>query len=519
MSLRRRRIERLWVVGALPGILLSLPGAAQRPADFDGDGREDLVIGTPRDQVGEIDQAGSVNLLYGARRGLATRRNKRWSQDSAEVAGDAGYGDRFGDAHAAGDFNGDGYSDLAVGAWEDLVDTESDAGAVNVLYGGPRGVTAFGNQLLDMDIPDNWRGVEEAWFGFAVTSGDFNGDGFDDLAVGAPRMRFYHYTLNSGQIFTFYGSPDGLRPGNMWAQEDASTGDSGEGDCFGWALAAADFDGDGCDDLAVSAPYKDDIGGTVSIIYGTRDGLTYRGSQTWFDANLGGYYTSGTSFGKSLAVGHINGDRFADLAIAAPGRNYLDGREWESRSGAVVVLYGSRYGLTDFASENIYRSSGLPGSPIEEERVGETIALGDFDGNGYDDLAIGVPCQDVSEQQDAGAVIILPAGRNGLQPRNARVIHQDRGGVPGAPEEGDQFGSMLTARDFNGDGRDDLAVGVPNEDHGGFENAGIVHVFYGSSRGVRIKKGDVWHQDVERVRGEAGEDDRFGAGLEHGSPL
>ena len=145
--------------------------------DFDGDGFGDLAVGAPGEDVGAVANAGAVSVLYGSSGGLASD-GQVLTQDTAGVPGVSEIGDRFGAALVAGDFNGDAFSDLAVGApGEDLSDV--DAGAVTILFGSAGGIGGAGAQLLTQGNPEYGDS-----FGFSLDIGDF-GSG-DQLVVGAP---------------------------------------------------------------------------------------------------------------------------------------------------------------------------------------------------------------------------------------------------------------------------------------------------------------------------------------------
>jgi hypothetical protein len=153
------------------------------------------------------------------------------------------------------------------------------------------------------------------------------------------------------------------------------------------------------------------------------------------------------------------------------------------------------------------------------DRFGEELAAGDFNGDARLDLAIGHPLENRKED-DEGYVTVLYASSLGVTNASRREFwHQGRRDVPGEPEEGDRLGSALAAGDFDGDGVDDLAIGVPMEDFEHFPrsdvNAGRVLVAYGSPGGLRIRSGGVsdWDRDSVGVQSSREDQDRFGAGL------
>ena len=126
-------------------------GRALISGDFNGDGHFDLAIGIPYEDIGTVVNAGGVNVLYGSSNGLSTAATQFWDQNKPGIEGIAETGDFYGDVLTSGDFNGDGYTDLAIGIpWEDI-GTVENAGGVNVLYGSSSGLSAAGNQYWDQD--------------------------------------------------------------------------------------------------------------------------------------------------------------------------------------------------------------------------------------------------------------------------------------------------------------------------------------------------------------------------------
>lgn len=149
------------------------------------------------------------------------------------------------------------------------------------------------------------------------------------------------------------------------------------------------------------------------------------------------------------------------------------------------------------------------------DHFGDSLATGDFNGDGKDDLAVGVPYNDRGAQ-NAGAVNVLYGSNNGLTATGNQIWHQNSPLVLGVADYLDSFGSSLATGDFDGDGRDDLAVGVPNEEVSSVSSAGAVNVLYGSNSGLTAADNQLWHQNSLFVEGGAEYSDRFGASLSVG---
>jgi hypothetical protein len=461
-------------------------------ADFNHDGFADLAVGVP----GENDIAGAVNVLYGAGAGLSGSGAQAFFQ----VGGMAEFRDRFGSAQAAGDFNGDGFADLAAGASGEDVGSVGDAGAVSVLPGSAGGLTTSGGRLFTQvgSAPET-----QDEFGWALAAGDFNHDGFADLAVGAPDE-----TVNSafaaGAVSVLYGSAAGLTTsgGRLFTQ----VGSAAEGgDEFGWALAAADFNRDGFADLAAGAPGEsvpgaDGGAGAVSILPGSAGGLTATGGRLF--TQVGGMVEGGDQFGAALAAGDFNHDGFADLAAGAPSEHVGS----TVGAGAVSVWPGSAGGLTATGGR-LFTQVG--GRAERFDVFGFALGAGDFNRDGFADLAAAAPLEDVGSTVDAGVVSVLPGSAAGLTTSGAKLFTQ----VAGSVEAGDEFGEQLASGDFNHDGFADLAAAAPTEDVGAVQKAGAVSVLPGSAGGLTATGGRLFTQNSPGVPGSAETFDQFG-GLE-----
>jgi hypothetical protein len=146
------------------------------------------------------------------------------------------------------------------------------------------------------------------------------------------------------------------------------------------------------------------------------------------------------------------------------------------------------------------------------DRFGEVVARGDFNGDTYQDLAVGVPWEGLGggAVPNAGAVEVIYGGAGGLGPAQRQFWSQDSAGVEDAAESGDFFGDSLAAGDFNGDSRADLAIGAIGEDVGSIREAGAVNVTYGSAAGLSATAipDQLWHQDSTSVLDVAEADPR-----------
>ncbi len=449
MHLPLRRVLACAATAALAAgglALTSVPAATAAPAkplvdDFNGDGYRDVVLNLHFHSTSTRHLSGAAMVLYGSPTGLSSTNRKLITQNTAGVPGTAESVDWFGHASTSGDFDGDGYADLAVSApregYESGGTTWTDAGTVTLLWGGPKGLTSYGGTTVKLGTPT----VDRQLVGIDLASGDFNGDGKRDLVVGNGRGGEAG-TLLLGP-FTRTGSAASARPLGV------STGTPNYAETM---LATGDLTGDGVTDLLVSWD-----GGTldpthgIHVLRGGSGGLTDIGLLK--DA-------SGKQInhrqGERLATGDLDRDGHDDVVVPQPFVNNF--------KGEFLVVYGGTNGQ-DPARGPVHFDQDTPGvldtnSDAGSDHFGKAVAVGDVNGDGYQDVIAGSPTENHSNLSDPGKVHVLRGGPGGLTGSGATAFTQNTPGVPGESIRDGNFGTSTKATDVNGDGRADALTGV-----------------------------------------------------------
>ncbi len=305
-------------------------------------------------------------------------------------------------------------------------------------------------------------------FGRGVVAGDFDGDGVDDLAVSeTPSM-----TGEPTRLRVMLGVDREL--GSAGAQFVSTTIQIPE---HHTKMVAGDFDGDGRDEIAVSADGVSGAG-AVYVINRATNGTWSVQSEIRAGGAYPGSPQSNASLGASLATGDFDNDGFADLAIGMDGQTVSGA----VNAGAVMVTYGSSSGIVASGAQLFNRNNdGLTFPPTQDDRFGDALAAGDFDGDNDDDLAIGIShalCPDGTTA--AGAVVVLNGSASGITTAESHIWRPGVQNIAGTCANTRRFGQALAAGDFDSDDSYDLAIGAPYS----FTSNSAVHVLYGGPSGL-----------------------------------
>jgi hypothetical protein len=444
-------------------------------ADFDGDGRDDMAAYSNDGVIVNYSSAPYRDHL------------RTDMPDGGCIC--------FGGSLVSGDFDGDGYDDLAAGDMDEI-DTAAGnvhAGAVWIFPGGPDGLRIDAAQHINQTTT-GVPGASEAgdWFGGSLAAGDITGDGKADLAVGVPDEALGS-AQGAGGVVVLKGSASGIvTTGALWIDQNVSgvPGTAESGDYFGWSLTIGSINKDKYGDLLVGTPLENDKdsgdgSGMITQFWGGASGVSLSsvtsvtGEAVTHAAKIEGTYI--WNLGWNMGVTDTNRDGYGEVIVGDWGAEV----GWHRTPGAVISLAGRSTGLSATGVKVLSQDSpAVAGATEDEDYFGDSIAVGDMTGDGYGDVLVGVPGEDIGSTVDAGSVVLLRGSSSGLTGTGSQSLDQSSAAVPGAAETNDYFGDAVTLLQLDGTGPLEAVVGTPGEevtgDVAGFPSGTVTNFPVGS---------------------------------------
>lgn len=458
--------------------------------DINGDGFNDLIVAAQGSQVGNQLQAGESYIVFGKPNGFAA------NMDFSAIDGTNGFllpgltgGDKSGSGVAsAGDFNGDGVDDLLVGAFGANPNGIRDAGSTYVIFGKTTPFTS----VFDFSSLDGRNGFRidgnstDVLSGTAVScAGDVNGDGFDDIVIGAPGPRHSDVGPNLRQVFVVFGSPHLPSSTLNLSSLDGTNGFRIIGDSLGLTVSSAgDVNGDGFDDVIIGAQHATTNGnrlaGEAYVVFGKSGSFAVDLSVSALNGT-NGFRIPGLGYNDRLgfpvhAAGDVNGDGLDDLILADV---------YGGGGGRGFVVFG-KSGSFD-SSLNLATLNGVNGFRIDGTTPGGNAgtvvtSAGDINGDGFDDILMGDDGAALPNSTRIGKAHVIFGKAGGFSSSfNLSTLNGSNGFTLNGPNYGVTGEWLDSVGDLNGDGFGDIAVADPLANVNGQRYVGRTYVVFGGN--------------------------------------
>lgn len=404
------------------------------------------------------------------------------------------------------DFDGDGIDDIAAFA-------NGAQGGVTVTYSSAPVRDYLSTEMVGL--------AGCVCFGTEMTTGNFNGDKYDDLAIGdLSEGDVKQKGRQAGAVWIFPGGPGGLQVDavkHVNQSTPGAPGTSADGDWFGSALAAGDITGDGRDELLVGLPDKkvagQDEAGAVVVLKGSSAGIVTSGAK-WIDQNTSGVPGAAETtdhFGSAIAVGKLDKNKYRDVVIGSSGED----AGGSSGSGLVTQFWGSSAGVSFKKVTAVSAVSAAAAAQRKDtylSRFGAALAIADTNGDGHGEVIVGDEDAQVG-RMNGGVVVSLTARSTGLSIKKMIILSRQDKNIAGTPKAYDGFGESIAAGDVTGDGIADVLVGVPGADVGKAKDAGSVVLLRGSSKGLTGSRSQTLTQSSAGVPNTPEHSDAFGSSV------
>ena len=395
---------------------------------------------------------------------------------------------------SAGDMNNDGYDDIIIGAYGATRDGKYRVGETYVVFGKENGYSAS----LDLSSLNGTNGFKIEGIGdvdyssqSVSNAGDINGDGFDDIIIGA--YLGDADATDAGESYVVFGKASGYSASFDLSSLNGSNGfridgiDAGDESGF-FVSSAGDMNNDGYDDLIIGAPQADpnsnSNAGESYVVFGKANGYSASFDLSSLNGSngfkLNGIDTGDKSGSQVSSIGDVNGDGYDDIIIGAYSA--------DNKNGESYVVFGKANGYaTSFNLSSLNGTNGFKLTGISDGDNWSAHSInnaGDINGDGYNDIIMGSYLDDASKQNNGQTYVIFGKGNGWLASMSVSSLNGSNGFVIDGMDAGDNSGYLVSsAGDFNGDGFDDIIMGAWNADPDGRTDAGESYIIFGKATG------------------------------------